>query len=108
MAKVKKGDQVLVIAGKERGKLGTVEKVFPAKHKLLLTGLNIVKRHTKKSAQNPHGGIIDKPAPIDWSNVMLLDPTDKKPTRVGFLVKNDDKVRISRRTGHELNPGDRA
>lgn len=100
--KIHKGDQVLVIAGRERGKVGVVEKVFPDKHRLILTGLNIVKRHTKKSAKNPHGGIIDQPSAMDASNVMLLDANDKKPTRVGFSITSKQKIRVSRRSGAEI------
>ncbi len=107
--KIREGDTVLVIAGKDKGKTGRVLRAEPAKRRVIVEGLNVVKRHqrprsvkdTQKSAQT--GGIIEKEGPIDVSNVMLLDPTDNKPTRVGVRVADDGKrVRYAKRTGAEL------
>jgi large subunit ribosomal protein L24 len=98
-AKILKGDKVLIIAGKDRGKSGVVERVMPSEQKLLITGLNMVKKHLKKSAKNPQGGVIDVIQPIHISNVMLLDPNQNKPTRVGYSVKGNDKHRIAKLSG---------
>ena len=107
--KIREGDTVLVIAGKNKGKTGRVLRAEPAKRRVIVEGLNMVKRHqrprsvkdTQKSAQT--GGIIEKEGPIDVSNVMLLDPTDNKPTRVGVRVADDGKrERYAKRTGAEL------
>src|SRR5215218_7595723 len=107
--KVRKDDTVVVIAGKDRGKTGRVLRTEPAKRRLYVEGLNIVKRHqrprsvkdTQKSAQA--GGIIEKEGPIDVSNVMLLDPQDNKPTRLGVRIdKGGKRVRYAKRTGNEI------
>ena len=104
--RIREGDSVLVIAGKDRGKTGKVLRTEPGKHRVFVEGLAMVKRNqrprsvkdTQKSAQT--GGIIEKEGPIDVSNVMLLDPTDNKPTRVGVRVGDDGKrVRYAKRTG---------
>src|SRR5581483_9106435 len=104
--KIRKDDTVLVIGGKDRGKSGRVLRTEPAKQRVYVEGLNIVKRHqrprsvkdTQRSAEA--GGIIEKEGPIHVSNVMLLDPSDDKPTRVGVRVGEDGKrVRYSKRTG---------
>jgi large subunit ribosomal protein L24 len=104
--RIREGDTVLVIAGKDKGKTGRVLRAEPAKRRVIVEGLNIVKRHqrprsvkdTAKSAQT--GGIIEKEGPIAVSNVMLLDPGDNKPTRVGVRVGDDGKrVRYAKRTG---------
>lgn len=94
--KLKKGDKVLVIAGKERNKTGVIEKVFPAKNKVIVTGLNVAKKHLKRSAKNPQGGIIDINLPLNASNVMLLDPNSGKPTRISYRHAGDQKHRIAR------------
>ncbi len=98
-AKLLKGDKVLVIAGKDRGKSGVIERVMPKERKVVVTGLNMSKKHLKKSTKNPQGGIIDIVRPIDISNVMLLDPNQNKPTRVGYSVKNKDKHRVAKLSG---------
>lgn len=94
--KLLKGDKVLVIAGKDRGKTGLIERVLPKKHKVVVAGINMVKKHLKKSAKNPQGGVIDIVVPIHISNVMLLDPAQNKPTRVGYVVKGKDKHRVAK------------
>ncbi len=98
-AKILKGDKVLIIAGKDRGKTGTVERVMPRDNKVVVTGLNMVKKHLKKSAKNPQGGVVDKVQPIHISNVMLLDPSQNKPTRVGYVIKGNDKNRVAKLSG---------
>ncbi|MBN1783978.1 MAG: 50S ribosomal protein L24, partial [Alphaproteobacteria bacterium] len=97
--KIKKGDIVKILAGKDKGKEGLVLKAFPEDKKVLVEGVNVVKKH-QKATQTQAPGIVEKPLPIDLSNVALLDPKDKKPTRVGYKVLEDGKkVRISKRTG---------
>jgi large subunit ribosomal protein L24 len=81
--KVRKNDTVIVISGNSRGKTGKVLKLFPIKNRVIVEGVNIIKRHTKPSQRNPQGGIVQKEAPIHISNVMVIDPKSGKPTRVG-------------------------
>ncbi len=83
-SKIKKGDTVLVNAGKDLGKQGKVEQVFPKENKVTVIGVNISKKHLKPSRKNPHGGIIDRVAPVDISNVTVVCPRCGKPTRVGY------------------------
>lgn len=90
---IKSGDQVKVIAGDERGKTGTVKKVLVKERRLIVEGLNIVKKHVKPSAKNPQGGIIEMEAPIHISNVMLIDPKTGQPTRVGRRRDENGKLR---------------
>lgn len=99
--KIKKGDKVIVITGKDRHKTGTVERVFPKKNTVVIEGINIVKKHLKRTAQNPQGGIIDKTAPIHISNVMLLDGNNK-PTRSGYKISKEAKVRVAKTTKEEI------
>ena len=102
VAKVKKGDKVVVIAGKDKGKQGEVLRVITAKNRVVIAGVNVVKRHTRPSQQS-EGGIISKEAPIDVSNVAHIDPKDGKPTRVGVKVEADgSKVRFAKRSGEAL------
>ncbi|HJC03423.1 MAG TPA: 50S ribosomal protein L24 [Candidatus Ligilactobacillus avistercoris] len=100
---VKKNDKVKVIAGKDKGTEGVVEQVIPAANRVVVKGVNIVKKHQKPSNANPNGGIIEVEAPIDASNVMLIDPKDGKPTRVGYKVVNGKKVRVSKKSGETLD-----
>ena len=106
MARVKRDDRVMVIAGKDRGKAGRVLKVKADGKKVLVEKLNMVKRHTKPTNQSPQGGIVDKEAPIDISNVMLLDKAGR-PVRVGFRFEEVDgkrkKVRYAKQTGEALD-----
>ena len=99
---IKKNDKVKVIAGKDKGKEGTVEKVFPSKERVILKGVNIVKKHQKPTNANPNGGIVEVEAPIHVSNVMLIDPSNNEPTRVGFKIEDGKKVRVSKKTGKTL------
>lgn len=101
-AKIKKGDTVAIMAGKDRGKTGTVQQVLTKKNRLIVEGINMVKKHQKASA-NREGGIIDKEASIHSSNVMVVDPSDQKPCRIGFEIKDGVKRRISKRTGTVLD-----
>lgn len=103
--KVRKNDQVVVIAGNARGKRGKVLKVFPERSRVIVEGVNIIKRHTRPNQRNPQGGIVQREAPIHISNVMLVDPKTNEPTRVGMKVVKDEgtrkqqRMRVSRTTG---------
>jgi len=98
-AKIKKGDKVVLIAGRDKGRSGEVVKVMPSEGRALVRGLNIVRRHQRQT-QNQEGGIISKEAPVDLSNLALIDPKDGKPTRVGFKILEDGrKVRFAKRSG---------
>ena len=90
--KIRKNDMVMVIAGNDRGKTGKVLKVFPKKYRVIVEGINLRKRHTKPNQKNPQGGILEKEAPINASNVMILDPKTNEPTRVGSRVILDEKT----------------
>jgi large subunit ribosomal protein L24 len=98
---VRKNDEVIVIGGKDRGKRGRVLQVLPEKNRVLVEGVNVIKRHTRANPQrNVKGGIVEREAAIHASNVMPIDPDSGKPTRVGRKVMDDGRrVRISRRTG---------
>ena len=100
MLKIKKGDTVKVIAGKDRDKQGKVISVDQKNHKVLVEGVNMVKKHTKPSMANQQGGILHQEAPIDASNVMLL--VNGKATRVGFKMDGDKKVRYAKSTGEVI------
>ena len=98
--KVKKGDEVIVIAGKDKGKKGAILQVIPAERRVLVAGVNKVKRHTKPSQANPQGGIIEKEMTLHVSNVALVDKKTGKPTRVGYKTLQDGtKVRVAKRSG---------
>lgn len=99
--KIKKGDQVIVITGRDKGKTGEVLKSMPKDSKVLVQGVNLVKRHQKPTQENA-GGIISKEAPIHVSNVALIDPKSGKATRVGFKIVNDQKVRVAKRSGEVI------
>jgi large subunit ribosomal protein L24 len=105
-AKIKKGDTVIVIAGRDKGRTGEVIEMRRDQGQALVRGINVVKRHQKQSATQ-EGGIISKEAPVHVSNIALADPKDKKPTRVGFkfIGKGDarKKVRIAKRSGAEID-----
>ena len=100
--KIKKGDQVIVITGRDKGTTGEVIKSMPKENKVIVQGINLVKRHTKPT-QESAGGIISKEAPIHVSNVALIDPKDGKATRVGFKVEDGKKVRVSKRSGEVIS-----
>lgn len=102
MQKIRKGDKVVVLTGKDKGRNGEVLRVMPKDDKAVVRGVNIVRRHQKQS-QTQEGGIISKEAPIHLSNIALVDPKDGKPTRVGFEVRDGKKVRVAKRTGAVIN-----
>ncbi len=103
MQKIKKGDTVVILAGKDKGRTGEVVKVMPKDDKAVVRGVNLVRRHQKQSAQS-EGGIITKEAPIHLSNLAVADPKDGKPTRVGFKVQEDGKkVRVAKRSGELID-----
>ena len=102
-ARVKKGDRVMCVAGNDNGRTGTVLDVMPADGRVLVEGINIVKRHTKARPPDDPGGIIEKPAPIHLSNVMPIDPSDDKPCRVRIEEKGGERIRVSARTGEALD-----
>ncbi|GAB5055312.1 MULTISPECIES: 50S ribosomal protein L24 [Pediococcus] len=100
---VKNGDKVRVISGKEKGKEGTIIKTLAKKNRVVVEGLNKVKKHQKASNSNPQGGIIDVEAAIDASNVMLIDPSTNEPTRVGYKVVDGKKVRFAKKSGETID-----
>ena len=91
-----------VNAGNDKGKTGKVLSVDPAKQRVIVEGVNVVSRHTKPNAKQPQGGIIKQEAPIHVSNLNLIDPKSGKPTRVGFRVEGDKKVRYAKKSGEEI------
>lgn len=100
--RIKKGDQVTVITGKDRGKLGEVLKVFPEEGRVIVSGVKMIRRHLKVSAGNPDG-IVDRESKIHVSNVSLIDPATNKPTKVGYKLLDDGKkVRFARASGQTL------
>ena len=102
-AKIRKGDRVIVIAGRDKGRIGEVLKVLPKENRAIVQGVNIVKRHQRPTADQP-GGIVEKEAPIHVSNLAHIDPKDNKPTRVGFKVLDDGrKVRYAKRSGEVID-----
>jgi large subunit ribosomal protein L24 len=102
--KIRRDDQVLVISGKDRGKTGRVLEVDPKKQRVYVEGLNIVKRHQRpRPGSTDPGGVIEKPGPIHISNVMLIDPSDSKPTKVGIVREDGKRFRVARRTGNRLD-----
>ena len=101
--KIKKGDKVVVLAGRDKGKKGEIVKVFPSENKAVVRGINVVRRHQKQSASQ-EGGIISKEAPIHISNVAIEDPKDGEPSRVGFRILEDGrKVRFAKRSGELID-----
>ena len=101
-AKIKSGDRVVLLTGKDKGRQGKVTKVMPKTEKLIVEGLNMVKRHTKASQSDPQGGVKNKEAAVHVSNVAVLD-SKGNPTRVGFRVDGDKKVRFAKTTGEVIN-----
>ncbi len=98
MNKIRKGDKVVVLAGKDKGRSGEVLRVMPKDEKAVVRGINMIVRHQRQS-QAQEGGLIRKEAPIHLSNLAVADPKDGKPTRVGFDVKDGKKVRVAKRSG---------
>ena len=100
--RIRKGDNVVVIAGRDRGKTGEVLMVLPAENRVVVRGINLVRRHQKQTPSN-QGGIITKEMPIHMSNISLAEPSDGKPTRIGFRFVEGRKVRFSKRTGDQID-----
>ena len=103
-AKIKKGDKVQVLAGRDKGKRGDVIRVVPEENRAFVQGVNMVKKHQKPQGMGKPGGIVEKEGPIDVSNLALLDPKSDKPTRVGFKVLEDGrKVRVAKASGEVID-----
>ncbi len=100
--KIKKGDQVVVLAGGDKGSKGEVLRVFPQKNRAVVEGVNVIKKHTKPSAQSPQGGIVETEAPIHISNLAIVDPSTGKATKVGYKMEGDKKVRIAKKSGKTI------
>ena len=100
---VKKGDNVVILAGKDKGKEGTVKKTIASANRVIVEGINMVKKHQKPSNSNPNGGVIDTEAAISASNVMLIDPSTNEPTRVGFKFVDGKKVRFAKKSGKTID-----
>jgi large subunit ribosomal protein L24 len=101
---VKKDDTVIVITGKDKGKKGRIIAAYPRENRVLVEGVNMVKKHSKPTQANPQGGILDQEAPIHVSNVMLIDPKSGKPTRIGYKVlENGEKVRVAKKSGEVID-----
>ena len=97
--KLKKGDKVMIIAGKDKGKTGTIERVFVAANKIIVTGANIVKKHVKVSKKNPAGGVADIAMPMTTAKVALVCPNCGKPTRIGYETTGKEKNRVCKKCG---------
>ncbi len=101
--KIKKGDKVIVISGKDKGKTGTIQKAYPKLNKVVIDGVNVVKKHQKPTQSHPEGSIIEMYAPLDASKVMYYDEKSKKGTRLGYKINEDgSKVRIAKKTNKEV------
>ena len=100
--RIKKGDNVIVIAGNDKGKTGKVLSVAPAENRAIVEGVNLVSKHTKPNSKAPQGGIIKNEAPIHVSNLSLIDPKSNTATRVGYKVVDGKKVRYAKKSGEEI------
>ncbi len=100
--KVKKGDSVIVTIGKDKGKRGKIEKVFPKEMAVLVPSINVYKRHLKKRDEKNPGGIIDRPVPIALSKLVVICPSCGKPTRIGYILNKNEKVRICRKCKQKI------
>ncbi len=103
MNKIKKGDTVLIVKGKDKGKKGKVIKVIPKEMRIVIEGLNLVKKHVKPKRAEEKGRIIEIPAPISWSNVRLICPSCSKPTKVGFRSEKNKKVRYCKKCKNSID-----
>ena len=101
--KLRKGDKVKVMAGKDRGQEGTIERIYEKQSKIVIQGINMVKRHVKKNQELPEGGIVDVARPFNLSNVMVVCGKCKKPTRVQFKIEKDKKIRVCAKCDAPLN-----
>jgi large subunit ribosomal protein L24 len=102
-AKIKKGDRVVVLAGKDKGRQGQVIRVLPKDDRVVVAGVNMVKRHTRPSQSDPQGGIKNKEAALHISNVAFVDPKSGEPTRVGFRIEDGKKVRVAKKSGEVID-----
>jgi len=101
---IKKNDNVVVIAGKDKGRTGVVREVLPKENRVVVVGVNMATRHTKPSQRNPQGGLVKKEMPIHASNVALVDPKDNKAVRIGFRTDaKGNKVRYAKRSGEQID-----
>ena len=100
--KIKKGDTVLILSGKDRGRTGKIEKVLPKKKKVIIDGINIIKKHVRPRKQKQKGEIVEVSAPFDVSNTKLICPKCNKPARVGYKIVDDKKIRICKKCGEEI------
>ncbi|KKQ23624.1 MAG: 50S ribosomal protein L24 [Candidatus Roizmanbacteria bacterium GW2011_GWC2_37_13] len=100
--KIKKGDKIRVMAGKDKGREGKVEKVYKKSNKILISNINVYKRHVKKNEKMPQGGIVDVPRPLDASKVMLICPKCGKATRVGFKIEKNKKLRVCKKCDSKI------
>lgn len=101
-AKLKKKDLVRVIAGKDNGKTGSVDRVYPVSAQAVVLGINIRKRHLKPSKKSPQGGILEYPAKINISNLVLICPNCQKPTKVGYKISQNNKIRVCRKCNESV------
>ncbi len=102
-ARIKRGDTVVVLSGRDRGKRGQVRQVLPAKERVVVEGVNIIKKHQRARSAGQQSEIIEREAPIHWSNVMLVDPNDDEPTRVAYRKREDGTwVRVGKRSGEDI------
>jgi len=102
-AKIKKGDRVVVLTGKDKGRQGQVLRVTPKDSRVVVAGINMVKRHTRPTQGDPQGGIKNKEASLHISNVAFVDPKSGEPTRVGFRIDGDKKVRVAKKSGEVID-----
>ena len=102
-AKIKKGDRVIVLAGKDKGRQGQVTQVLPKDNRVVVAGINMVKRHTRPTQADPQGGIKNKEAALHISNVAFVDPKSGEPTRVGFRIEGGNKVRFAKKSGEVID-----
>jgi len=102
--KLKKGDRVIVTAGKDKGKKGDIIKIFPSLEKALISGINVSRKHTKPTKLNPQGGIVTKEMPVHISNISILDPKTDQPSKIGFkILEGGKKVRFAKRSGEIID-----
>ena len=100
--KLKKGDNIVVVSGKDKGKTGVIDSVLPETNQVVIDGVGMIKRHIKKSGAKQSGRIVERPRPINASNVMLVDPGTKKPTRIGRKLVDGKIVRVAKKSGTTL------
>ena len=100
--KLKKGDSIVVVSGKDKGKTGTIDRVLPETNQVVIDGVGMVKRHIRKTGAKQSGRIVERPRAINASNVMLMDPKDKKPTRIGRKLVDGKMTRIAKKSGTTL------